>query len=39
MFSNKIAVQSMFKIVASETGALVLTLQSYFQIFLVKHID
>ena len=31
-------VQSMFKHVASENGPLVLILQNYFQIFIVKHI-
>ena len=30
---------SMFKHVASENGPLVLILQSYSQIFIVKHID
>ena len=33
------ACSSMFKHVASENGALVLILQSYSQIFIVKHID
>ena len=36
---NKAIVQSMFKHVASENGPLVLILQSYSQIFIVKHID
>ena len=36
----KAIVQSMFKLVASENGPLVLILQSYSQIFIVlKHID
>ena len=39
MFLNKAIVQSMFKRVASENGPLVLKLQSYSQIFVVKHID
>ena len=36
---NKAIVQSMFKHVASEYGPLVLILQSYSRIFIVKHID
>ena len=36
---NKAVVPSMFKHVASENGPLVLILQSYSQIFIVKHID
>ena len=36
---NKGIVPSMFKYVASENGPLVLILQSYSQIFIVKHID
>ena len=36
---NKAIVPSMFKHVASENGPLVLILQSYCQIFIVKHID
>ena len=39
MCFNKAVVQSMFKHVASENGPLVLILQSYSQIFIVKHID
>ena len=39
MCFNKAIVQSMFKHVASENGPLVLFLQSYSQIFIVKHID
>ena len=39
MCFNKAIVQSMFKHVASENGPLVLILQSYSQIFIVKHID
>ena len=39
MCFNKTTVQSMFKHVASENGPLVLILQSYSQIFIVKHID
>ena len=39
MCVNKAIVQSMFKHVASENGALVLILQSYSQIFIVKRID
>ena len=39
MLFNKATVQSMFKHVASECGPLVLILQSYFEIFIVKHID
>ena len=35
----KAIVQSMFKHVASENGPLVLILQSYSRIFIVKHID
>ena len=36
---NKAIVQSMFKHVVSENGPLVLMLQTYSQIFIVKHID
>ena len=36
---NKGIVPSTFKHVASENGPLVLILQSYSQIFIVKHID
>ena len=36
---NKVIVPSTFKHVASENGPLVLILQSYSQIFIVKHID
>ena len=36
---NKAIVRRMFKHVASENGPLVLILQSYSQIFIVKHID
>ena len=36
---NKAIVPSMLKHVASENGPLVLILQSYSQIFVVKHID
>ena len=36
---NKGIVPSMLKHVASENGPLVLILQSYSQIFIVKHID
>ena len=39
MCFNKAIVQSMFKYVASENGPLVLILQSYSQIFIVKHTD
>ena len=39
MFFNKAIVPSMFKHVASENGPLVLILQRYSQIFIVKHID
>ena len=39
MCFNKAIVQSMFKHVASENGLLVLILQNYTQIFIVKHID
>ena len=39
MYFNKAIVQSMSKHVASENGPLVLALQSYSQIFIVKHID
>ena len=35
----KAIVPNMFKHVASENGPLVLILQSYSQIFIVKHID
>ena len=38
MCFNKAIVQSMFKHVASENGPLVLILQSYSQIFIVKQI-
>ena len=38
MCFNKAIVQSMFKHVASENGPLVLILQSYSWIFIVKHI-
>ena len=38
MCFNKAIVPSMFKHVASEIGPLVLILQSYSQIFIVKHI-
>ena len=36
---NKAIVPSMFKHVLSEYGPLVLILQSYSEIFVVKHID
>ena len=39
MCLNKAIVRNMFKHVASEDGPLVLILQSYSQIFIVKHID
>ena len=39
MCFNKAIVPNMFKHVASENGPLVLILQSYSQIFIVKHID
>ena len=39
MCFNKAIVPSMFKHVASKNGPLVLILQSYSQIFIVKHID
>ena len=39
MCFNKVIVPSMFKYVASENGPLVLILQSYSEIFIVKHID
>ena len=39
MCFNKAIVQNMFKHVASENGPLVLILQSYSHIFIVKHID
>ena len=39
MCVNKAIVQSMFKHVAFENGPLVLILQSYSLIFMVKHID
>ena len=39
MSFNKAIVQSMFKHVASRNGSLVLILQTYSQIFIVKHID
>ena len=39
MCFSKAIVQSMFKHVSSENGPLVLILQTYSQIFIVKHID
>ena len=39
MCFNKAIVRNVFKHVASENGPLVLILQSYSQIFIVKHID
>ena len=39
MCFNKGILPSMFKHVGSENGPLVLILQSYSQIFIVKHID
>ena len=39
MCFSKAIVQSMFKHVTSENGPLVLILQSYSRIFIVKHID
>ena len=39
MCFSKAIVQSMFKRVTSENGPLVLRLQSYSRIFIVKHID
>ena len=39
MCFNKKLSYEMFKHVASENGPLVLILQSYSQIFIVKHID
>ena len=39
MCFSKAIVQNMFKHVASENGPLVLILQSYSRIFIVKHID
>ena len=39
MCFNKAIVLNMFKQAASENGPLVLILQSYSQIFIVKHID
>ena len=39
MCFSKAIVQSMFKHVTSENGPLVLRLQSYSRIFIVKHID
>ena len=39
MCFNKAIVQSMFMHVASGNGLLVLILQTYSQIFIVKHID
>ena len=39
MCFNKAIVQIMFKHVASENGPLVLILQSYSRIFVVKHND
>ena len=39
MCFNKAIVHSMFKHAGSENGPLVITLQSYSQIFIVKHID
>ena len=38
-FNKALIVPSMFKHVASENGPLVLILQGYSQIFIVKHID
>ena len=38
-FFNKAIVQSMLKHVAFENGPLVLIVQSYSQIFIVKHIN
>ena len=38
MCFNKAIVQSVYKHFASENGPLVLILQSYSQIFIVKHI-
>ena len=38
MCFNKAIVPRMFKHVVSENGPLVLILQSYYQIFIVKHI-
>ena len=39
MCFDKAIISSMFKHVASENDPLVLILQSYSQIFIVKHID
>ena len=39
MCFNKAIVQSMFKHVVSRNGSLVLILQSYSQVFIVKHTD
>ena len=39
MCFNKAIVRNMFNHVASENSPLVLILQSYSQIFIVKHID
>ena len=39
MCFNEAIVQSMFKHVASENGPLVLILQSYSRILIVKYID
>ena len=39
MCFSKAIVQSMFKHVTSENGPLVLILQRYSRIFIVKHID
>ena len=39
MYFNKAIVPSICKHVTSENGPLVLILQSYSQIFIVKHID
>ena len=39
MCFNKTIVQSMLKHVVSENGPLVLILQSYSQIFIIKHTD
>ena len=39
MCFNKAIVRNMFKHVAAENGPLVLILQSYSQIFIVKQID
>ena len=39
MCFNKAIVRNMFKHAASENGPSVLILQSYSQIFIIKHID